>query len=295
MFAHLIAIAAAVWAWLRKASPIPIGDPTAPKISGKLLCPCFASGVNGRVLGVWDLLGLDAANQDAVLASLKRYAARGEIPMAAFLLTPNEVAGKLFVRFPDILDEARCATAEAFFKRALKAGVALAPTLYCDDPDPRRGDPCWFQLADHKAGWRVFFDRYSKYFSAVFLSVETNERAASRGQVDGLIDLLRREVAPGLQAYGTHLDWGAHNVDAVRPGNADLILFEGPWLIARGMEHVGDARGVNGVRAWIDSMKARGVDLGKAVIHEFNMRPDGEIVKAQRDAGREAGLRGVGG
>lgn len=276
---------------------LPFVEPEPADISGKLLCPCFAVDADDDVVGLWGLLGMDERNRDAAVAWVRRQARLGETPMLAFLLSPTEIAGRLFSVFPGALDEAACAAAERFFHKMLAAGVALAPTLYCDDPDGTM--PRWWEIRKHSEGWKKLHARLGKYFSAAFLSIETNERATSQGAVEDAIGTLR-ECFPGLQAYGTHLQWATRDTrykwigGNTVPRNADLVLAEAPWAIEPAREGEGDRQGISGLNAWVSGMKNAGVPLGKIVLHEANLRPGGQIAGQQRDAGRKWGVRGVG-
>jgi hypothetical protein len=292
----LITIIAGIVLWILRKIGIPVPVPGGAKavdIKGKLFSPCFLRDADNDVVGCWEYLSREPKHQAAYRAWLKSHAVKGETPALAICLSPSDVAGGIWRRFPDEFDEARLAAAIEALKALCAAGIAVLATLYVDDPS---GPERWWEIREHQSGWTRLHERIGKYVSAYLLSIETNERTwhHDRGRIEAAIDTMRAAM-PGAQAYGTHLQFlgGTYRWDAAvwTPRNADLVLVEAPWD-----PHQGDAKGTGGIRDMMDRMGAAGLvgQYGRLIMQEYNLNAGGRIEAEQRAYLRGCGLKGVG-
>lgn len=290
----LITIIAGIVLWILRKIGIPVPVPGGAKavdIKGKLFSPCFLRDADNDVVGCWEYLSREPKHQAAYRAWLKSHAVKGETPALAICLSPSDVAGGIWRRFPDEFDEPKLAAAIEALKAMCADGIAVLATLYVDDNEPR-----WWEIGSHRAGWAKLHERIGRYVSAYLLSIETNERTGhhDRGRIEAAIAVMR-EAMPGAQAYGTHLQFlgGTYRWDAAvwTPRNADLVLVEAPWD-----PHQGDAKGTGGIRDMMDHMGAAGLvgQYGRLVMQEYNLNAGGRIEAEQRAYLRGCGLKGVG-
>ena len=289
MFKVIAMLAAAAW-WLLQQIGIKPGKPRPVDVSGTLFMPLFLR-ILGKLCSTWDFLARPYTEQCAIRAEIKRLAVKGETPAIVFLLTTRE-GGSLWARFPDLLNDLAVDAAVSAMEECVRDGIAVIPCLYVDDPSGSM--PRWWEIASHAHGLVALHARIGHLVSGYIVSIEQNERARDRGQIEATIDTLRRAM-PGAQVYGTHLQHrggGAGyswRVAVDTPRNADIIVAEASWN-----PDAGDRVGVAGVRQEADMMGAAGFDRRRVVFQEYNLNPGGNVEAAQRAHLRGRGFRGVG-
>ncbi len=286
----LLTILLAAWAALRRLFRAPFTKPTAIRVAGKkVCCPLFFTDAEKHLTSTWDLLNKKPNHLQTLLAFLKAITRRGEVPATAFLLTPQH--SPLWLRFPDVLNDAGIAAVEPVLQDLCKRGIALFGTLYVDDLDPR-----FWDIEKHALGWAMLNERLGQYFTGYILAIESTEQKPSISDQQHYIHTMRQAM-PGREIYAAHLQWTvAWRSAATTPDNADLIFAEAPWQIdPQNRPNEGDNQGPDGLARWVEDMRKNGVDLNRIILHEFNVRPDSPIAEQQRDRGRALGARGVGG
>ena len=105
-----------------------------------------------------------------------------------------------------------------------------------------------------------------------------------------------KNIMPGVEYYGTHLQWHANNgsyawlgsVNKTTPKNVNMLLVENSWD-----PHKGDAVGLQGMKNEYTVIKQREPTL-KLIIHEYNLNPSGNVYKAQKEWLRTQKPFGVG-
>lgn len=287
----LTILAAAVWAWLRRVPFVPVLRPV--DVRGRLFVPLFYRDTRGKLDSTWGYLSKPYTEQAHFRDWLLRSAAPGETPAITFLLTPNREGGNLWARFPGELSASAVSAAKVAIEELVRDGIAVIPCVYVDDPS---GDmPRWWDIGQHVDGLATLHAAIGGLVSGYIVSIEQNERARSKAQIEDTIDKLRRYM-PGRQVYGTHLQHRGAGagyqwiVGNDTPRNADIIVAEASWNPDRG-----DSVGVEGIRRQIDMLRAGGIELGKVVLQEYNLNPGSPVAEQQRAALRGyADLRGIG-
>lgn len=287
--AKLLTFIAGVVLWLlRKAHIIP-DTPQAVDVRGRLFMPLFIRHPDTKVTGSWEYLSRNAARQKEIRDYIKCNAVSGETPAIALCLSPNDIAGGIWLQFPDRLDETRLPWLVERLEELCRDKIAVFATLYVDDAAPR-----WTDLAQHTEGWSRLWEHIRPCVSGCLVSIEQNEKARTRQQIEATIESMKA-VMPGAQLYGTHLQF--HGAGAgycwrgggETPRNADIILMEASWN-----PDAGDRMGVQGVQSQHVMMMDSGIVRERVVWHEYNLNAGGSIESEQRAYLRGCGLKGVG-
>jgi len=279
-----------IWNWI--VSWFRGGEVKAVKIIGKKLCmPLFYPGVSGGTDGTWNYLSKSETDRKYCRDQIKAVAVRGEQPAIAFLLSPSDEAGRIWNPFPALNQSALKLVREAM-RELCEENIAVFVTLYNDDPAGSM--PKWWEIESYKVAWGEAWKEVGQYVSGCILSIESNERTSSVGQLQHRIQIMS-EAMPGAQIYGTHMAYLGRGLPgyqwasvATTPVNAGIILVENSW-----QPQAGDSAGVEGVRREWDGA-AKLVDMRKVVWHEYNYNPGGETCKAQREFFRSREQWGVG-
>ena len=267
------------------------GEPKAIKVSGKLLfMPLFMPDSDGKTLSTWPYLSMPYGQQKRVRGRIKGMAKFVEQPAIALLLNPNNEAGHIWNEFPNVHKE-NLATAAQALRELVEDGIAVFATLYNDDPSGSM--PRWWEIEKYPAAWSEINKAIGSYVTGYILSIETNERCESVGQLQHCIYLMSIAM-PGVELYGTHLQWKAAGAGyrwcdkGSTPYNAQIILAENSWQPQRG-----DAAGLAGVQREYGEI-ARAVDMGKVVMHEYGLNMSGKVFQTQRDWLRDQNVKGIG-
>lgn len=296
MFNWLIELFETIWNWITGGG----GGGDAPiRIMGKKLCmPLFYPKLNGDINGTWNYFALSAEERQRCRDKIKSMAKGGEVPCLTALLTPNECTGGLWESFPTI-NQAGLSRVQSICQETVEDGVAIGVTLYVDDPSGSM--PKWWEItnATYQAAWSQVWNEIKPHVSFVTLSIETNEKASSVGQIQHCI-MLMQNAMPGAQVYGTHMAINGAGLDGYRwntasatPFNAGIILVENSWTISNGDQGMGDRQGVTGAtKDW--NMLATMVTASRVVMHEGNLHPTSTVCEAQRNFYRSKGAWGVG-
>jgi hypothetical protein len=256
-----------------------------------LYMPLFHTKIDGSANGTWNYLGLSDDDRAHCRAQLKSGAVDGEVPAISFCLTPNDLSGGLWTAFPVVSLEG-LAVVKAKLEELVKDGIAAMPCLYVDDPT---GDmPRWWEISKYGDGWAQIHAEIGHLCTGYILSIENNERASSVHHMAGCVDHMRR-LMPGVQFYGTHLQWlGAGQAgyrwsgNTSTPTNLDLILVETTWH-----PNQGDNVGVAGLAKELTNI-IRACPGKRLVIHEYNLNPAGAVCAQQRAYLRGQAVWGVG-
>jgi hypothetical protein len=269
-------------------------DPKAVHIEDgqRLFMPLFHTKLNGSANGTWNYLSLPPEEQANVRAYIKRTALPHETPAITFLLTPENCNGGVIKDKDTVLTDKGLAYLSDRCEELCADGIAVIPTLYCDDPS---GDmPRWTQIERHKLVWQTISEAVGKYLSGVMLAIENNELATSTHHMGDCITVMR-ECFPGLQAYGTHLQWRGGGLNSYRwlgntstPANVDCILVETTWHPSRG-----DSVGVGGLSRELTDI-VRACAGKKIAVTEYNLNVGSAVELAQREYLRGQKLWGVG-
>lgn len=290
----------------------PDGDPGAIKIDKPISMPLFyenagirsldegsyldkkyfsgVAGVKDSTRGVdstWNYLNKSADGRKKCRDEIKAATKSGEIPAITFLISTEGCGGPLS-NFPNVTDEQINQAAE-LIKELVKEGIAVFPCLYVDDPSGNI--PNWTKIEQHMAAWTRIHKGIGKYVTGYALSIESNELANNTEQIRGCINVIRVSM-PDVDYYGTHMEFGASGRyswtgGATTPSNADFILLE-TWD-----PHKGDAMGLNGMINKYNNIKPRTGAL-KLIWQEYNLNPNGNINKQQREWLKTKGEWGVG-
>jgi len=272
-----------IWHWL-------FGKPDKMRLKDNICMPLFYSGSSGNVLNTWTYLNMSHSGQEQCRRMIKAAARSWETPAITFLLSPSNEAGGIFDEpFPTI-NESDLEWACEAIEELVEDGIAVFPTLYTDDKLP-----WWYDARDHMAGWKRVHEVIGKHVNGYMLSIESEEQAASIGELQDRIQVMR-EVMPGVDYYGTHMHWkGKSKRSSYRwlggsttPENANLILAENSWH-----PNQGDRMGVEKLKIEAQAIIANNSGI-KLVMQEYNMNPAGSIAQAQREALRELKPFGVG-
>jgi hypothetical protein len=266
----------------------PVIEPTPIKIGSRCYMPLFTRKANGAVSGTWEYLALPDPDKKAIRAYLKTNAKSGETPAITFCLTPSNVSGGFLPNSMAGVDAAQLDRLENECKTLIKDGVAIFLCLYVD-----ASAPWWMQIEAHKGIWSQVHGRTCKYASGVILSIETNEQAANLGHIEGCINVMRSAM-PGLDYYGTHLQWhGAGKGYAWTgsngtPRNVNIILAEYDLDLAKA-----DAIGVQVFKNQFGAIRAACGGV-KWVSHEYNLNAGSSVNRACEQYQRDNGVWGIG-
>jgi len=270
----MIDIVQAIIDWIKSL----FGCDPAPeriKISGHCFMPLFVSE-NGRPRGTWEYLSLDESLRNNTRAQIKAGVGEGETPAICFCLTPSGVSGGLIDdKMLAVTDDA-LAVLETKILELIDDGIAIFGCLYTDG-----GRPAWQSIAAHRSVWRRVHTKIGHLVTGWILSIETNEAAPNVEQIRaGMADM--RDMLPGADYYGTHLQWKAYNGKYVwnsaasTPRGADVILAEASWD-----PNKGDIAGVAGLARENGEMVRAG--LGCLIVwHEYNITPWSKVGQEQR-------------
>ena len=271
------------WNWLLSLFS---GKETQPiKIGEHCYMPLFPSNATHGIMMTWGYLSWTDAKKKACRDAIKAGALPGETPAITFCLTPHNINGGLvedsmLAVGDDALDwlELKC-------KELIEDGIAVFPCLYVDDAAPR-----WWEIEKHVAVWKRVHERIKKYVTGYILSIETNEHANNVAHIDGCM-VVMRSVMPGVDFYGTHLQWKSGGRYSWNGGNvpksANIILAEFSWD-----PNKGDAVGLQPVKNEFYDIQRANPAL-KWVAHEINVNADSATGKAQTAWLRSAGAWGV--
>ena len=286
----------------------PGGDPSAIKIDKPISMPLFYDngGIRaadspylqqkyfstvkaGNVDATWNYLNKSEAGRKKCRDEIKAVTKSGEIPAITLLISTDGCAGPLN-GFPNVTDE-QISQATTMIKELVKNGIAVFPCLYVDDPSGSM--PIWNAIEKHMAVWTRIHNGIGKYVTGYVLSIETNERANNAEEIRGCINVIRVAM-PGVDYYGTHMMFGnsggrySWTGGSSTPSNADFILLEAPWHPAQG-----DAQGMNGIQNLYNNVKPK-VGALRLIWDEYNLNPNGNINKQQREWLKTKGEWGVG-
>lgn len=254
------------------------------EIGAHVFMPLFYRNLRGGIDGTWNYLSKSDPEKLHLRKHLMENAQPGETPAITFILTPQAENGglvddKMLAVTDGMLDylEAKC-------KELIEDGIAIFLCLYVDDKSPR-----WYEIEKHMAIWTRIHGRVGKYITGAILSIETNEKANNKAQIEGCINVMRA-VMPGLAWYGTHLTWrsgGAYSWNTGNaPANASIIL----------METSNDPHRDVPPKFVIDEYyEVKNSNPGlRFVVHESNLNVGSQNQLAARAALRNAGAWGVG-
>jgi hypothetical protein len=285
-------ILADIWDWIRRLfgwRP----EPTAIRIADwqHVYMPLFYAKANGSAEGTWNYLSMDDAHRAQCRAQILAGVVDGEVPAITFCLTPNDLTFGLWGTFP-ALNPDGLPVLRARLEELVADGIAVFPCLYVDDPT---GDmPRWWEISKYGDGWAQIHTEIGHLCTGYILSIENNERASSVHHMAGCVDHMRR-LMPGVQFYGTHLQWlGAGQAgyrwsgNTSTPTNLDLILVETTWH-----PNQGDKVGVAGLAKELTNI-IRACPGKRLVIHEYNLNPAGAVCAQQRAYLRGQAVFGVG-
>jgi len=247
-------------------------------VTGKKLCmPLFYPKPNGTVDATWNYLSKSPADREWCRQKIKATAVSGEVPAIAFLLTPNNEGGNLFLQVsPGAVNVANLEAAAERMKELCKDGIAVFVVLYTDDKAPR-----WWEISAHIPGWIIVWDKIKPYVTGCILSIESTEKGNYLKVQDGIAKM--QAAMPGAQLYGTHQQWHTNWYSAGdTPANATVLLCETS-------NKPSDNPGMNLLKANVNGMIAA-AGAGRLVIHEYFFYPTVE----QREWLRGQGLKGVG-
>jgi hypothetical protein len=285
-------ILADIWDWIRRLfgwRP----EPTAIRIADgqHVYMPLFYAKANGQAEGTWNYLALDDAHRAQCRAQILAGAVDGEVPAITFCLTPNDLTFGLWGTFP-ALNPDGLPVLRVRLEELIADGIAAMPCLYIDDPVGSM--PRWWDIAKQPDCWRAIHDAIGHLVTGYILSIESNERTSSVHQLASCVDTLRT-LMPGVQYYGTHLQWQGAGQNGYRwtgntstPTNLDIILVETTWHPMQG-----DRVGVDGLSKELTGV-VRACPGKRLVIHEYNLNPAGVVCAKQRYYLRGQGVWGVG-
>lgn len=274
-----------LWNWF--LSLLGGGGNSPVKIGDHCYMPLFYRNLTGAIDMTWNYLSKSDPEKLHLRNHIKANAASGETPAIAFCLTPQNINGRLVDDKMLAVTDGMLGYLTAKCKELVQDGIAVFPCLYVDDLVPR-----WWQIENHVGIWKRIHGRISKYVTGYILSIESNEYANNVEQLRGCIAVMRAAM-PGVDYYGTHLQFRANNGryqwqgGASTPSNANIILVEYSWN-----PHKGDVAGVAGLHKEFAAIMAAEPVL-KMVHHEFNVNFDSAIGKAQTEMLRERGAWGV--
>lgn len=260
----------AIWAWILSLFG---ADEISIKIGrdDSVFMPLFYRDTAGSIASTWDYLSKSATEQAHCRKRILELKVGDEIPAICFLLSPSAEGGNLFTPWPTV-NEANLDRAATVLKQTVKAGIACFACLYTDDKNPR-----WFEIGGHQEVWKTVYAKIGKYLTGAVLSIETNEYARDRTQIETCIQIMK-DCMPDFNWYGVHLNWlaksGVSNyrwgVGDSTPHNADFLLVENSW-----QPQAGDAVGVPKVREEYVAITAYCGRL-PLVFNEYNFNPAGK-------------------
>ncbi|MDD5417152.1 MAG: hypothetical protein PHU12_04215 [Candidatus Aenigmarchaeota archaeon] len=273
-----------MWQWLVEMILRLFGiEPDKVSIKGRVSMPLFYPKDGGGVCMTWDYLNKTEHQQDVCRWWIKHLTADGETPAIAFLLSPPQEAGTIFLPWPTV-HEANLELATQAIKKCVDDGIAVFPVLYTDDKAP-----WWYDI--RKVCWSQVHESIGKHVNGYILSIETNEVAQSVGQIQDCIAAMEEQM-PGVEYYGVHLQWNKTGRyrwlggDST-PFNANLILAETSWH-----PRDGDKAGFEKLKAETQAIIANNPNT-KICLHEYNWS-NSTINEAQRAMLRELDLWGQG-
>ena len=286
----------------------PIFEPSAVKIDKPVSMPLFYDngGIKsidgdymqkkyysnikaGNVDSTWNYLSKSEAAKKKCREEIKATVKSGEVPGITFMISTEGCGGTLS-GFPNVTDE-QIAQAKEMIKELCKEGFVTYACLYVDDPSGTM--PKWWEIEKHQVAWTRINNEIGKYISAYVLSIEQNEKANNKSHIEGTINAMKAYM-PGAYFYGTHMMFGQTSDryswvgGSSTPSNADFILLEAPWHPAQG-----DSQGINGIQNLYNNVRAK-VGALKLIWHEYNLNPNGNINKQQREWLKTKGEWGVG-
>lgn len=231
----------------------------------------------GTVDTTWVYLQKNANQRKECRDKVKATCRSGEQPAMTFLISTKDCAGPLS-GFPNVTD-AQIEEAKVMIREVVEDGIAVFCCLYVDDPSGSM--PNWTKIEQHKAVWTKINNGIGRYVTAYVLSIESNELASDATHLKNCINVMKAAM-PGAYYYGTHMAF--HGTGRyvwvggpTTPSSADFILLEAPWH-----PNQGNAQGMNGIKELYNSVKPRVGGL-RLIWHEYNLDPDGNMNKQQRD------------
>lgn len=256
-------------------------------IKERCFMPLFCVKANGGPQGTWEYLSLSDNERAYLRDYLKRDAASGETPAITFCLTPSNVNGGLISNAMINVSEESLNILLARCEDLVRDGIAVFPCLYCDDPSGNM--PRWWEMEKHLAVWKAVHAKIGTLVTGYILSIESSEKG-NIGTVQHYIQKIRDNM-PGVDYYGTHLQWKTRNTPYVwngsnTPANADIILVETP-------NDPNVDVPVNVVMSCYNEIKNANPNL-HFVMHEYNLHVgSGNVVQARAEL-RRVGAWGVG-
>ena len=274
----------AIWNWIKSIfhgsdSPIKIGD--------HCYMPLFPRRADGGLEMTWNYLSWPTTMQAEIRSWIKSHKASNETPAITFCLTPRNINGGLIENDMNGLTPEKLNVLEDRCKELVKAGIAIFPCLYVDDSEPR-----WWQIKKHVIAWQTIHGKIGKYVTGYILSIESNEKAKSVGQLNDCINTMMVNM-PGVDFYGTHLQWTANNGryswkgGASTPNIANIIFVEYSWD-----PNKGNKIGVNKMENEFNAITAAEKRV-KLCHQEFNVDATGSVGKKQTEMLRRKKAWGI--
>jgi len=263
----------------------------AIKIKNSVSMPLFYKNQEvAKIDSTWNYNAKNDSERKALIKYIKSMQKSNETSAITFCLTPSDVSGGLIDNKMENINETVLNKLVENMKELVRAGIAIFPCLYVDDCAPR-----WYNIKEHTAIWSKIHEKIRNYVTGYILSIETNEEAKSLSQIEDCIYTMRITM-PGVDYYGTHLQWHSNNgkyswigsTNHSTPKNVNVLLVETSWDPRKG-----NAVGLQGLKNEYLAIKQREPNLN-LIIFEYNMDPEGNIYKEQREWLRTQNPFGVG-
>lgn len=255
-----------LWELIRQIIAWLTGEVEAVKLAKRACMPLFYTDLNGKLAATWDYTAKSEAERKHCREYIRNLTTDDEQPAILFLICNVS---------PEVIADAA--------RECCEDEIAVFGTLYVDDPDSARPKlPRWWEIEDHVETWKAVHKKAGKYFTGLILSIETNEQAESATHIAGCISVMR-DVFPGAQYYGTHLEFnGASQASSYRwtggdstPSNVNVIIVE---LCDPAK---GDAIGLNGIKNIYNKLAA--AEKKPFAAQEYSLHPGGMIYIQQHE------------
>lgn len=256
------------------------------KIGDHVFMPLFYRNTGGNPDSTWGYLSKSDAEREHLRNTIKSDAESDETCAICFCLTPDNINGGLIGNSMAMVSEASLTVIEAHCKKLVESNIAVFICLYVDDPNGNM--PRWWEIEKHLNIWIAVHNRIKSYVTGYILAIESNEKG-NQGSIQHCIQKMRDNL-PGVDFYGTHLQWksgGAYSWSGGNaPSNANIILME-----TRNDPHSDVSAGF--VMGDYNEVKGSNPNLN-FIVHEYNLNVDSSNFKATRAALRNSNAWGVG-
>lgn len=220
-----------IWEWIKSLFGGNGNKIKKVEIGNRIFAPLFLRNLSGGVIATWAYMSQNDSERKNIRNQIKSKAVSGETPAITFILTPYNENGHTIPDDMSNVSDNALNTIRAMCEELVKDDIAIFLCLYVDDHVP-----FWMEIGknNHIEIWKKVHNKVGDIINGYLLSIETNEKATSKGHIEGCINVMRNAM-PGADYYSTHLQWIANNGryswigGNTTPNNINLVWVEYSW------------------------------------------------------------------